>query len=80
MTDPAGIRCALLAAGFLPLPLHGKAPAPSEWQKKLQTKIGRPFVSYLCPYCLQEQTARKFMRHVRQCALDERSRQGNGDI
>jgi Bifunctional DNA primase/polymerase, N-terminal len=37
MTDTADIRCALLAAGFLPLPLRGKKPAFDEWQKKLQT-------------------------------------------
>ena len=37
MTDPADIRCALLAAGFSPLPLRGKKPAFDEWQKKLET-------------------------------------------
>ena len=36
-TDPADIRCALLAAGFSPIPLRGKKPAFDEWQKKFET-------------------------------------------
>ena len=39
-TDPTSIRCALLAAGFSPLPLRGKKPAFDEWQKKLETNAG----------------------------------------
>ena len=34
------IRRALLASGYSPLPLNGKAPVLKEWQSKLQTNDG----------------------------------------
>ena len=34
------LRVALLHAGYFPLPLIGKKPAPKEWQKRIDTSEG----------------------------------------
>jgi hypothetical protein len=37
---PADIRLALRNAGFLPLPVNGKAPVLKGWQKRTETSVG----------------------------------------